>query len=178
MHGWPMIVSHHLDNRVEFEELAKKLQIGRDYPMDVSPRKKRGAETKLLRYLDILIFKLNDCRENLIYREAKKWDRAEINQRMGELWSEYPDPPPGDEIVKILLKLSGCPPLTKGTAKQWAREIVVPVIMVEDAGDKDTCKIAALKSIWRHRGVKSRATFRSHLLSAVSSTLQRFARPD
>ena len=34
MHGWPMIVSHHLDCLPEFRETAQKLHLGADYPLD------------------------------------------------------------------------------------------------------------------------------------------------
>ena len=54
----------------------------------------------------------------------------------------------------------------------------VPIILAEDAGTRETCKIVVLRNIWRHRSVKCRATFRSRLHSAVTDTLQRFGRSE
>lgn len=64
MHGWPMIVSHHIDGRAEFERVAGRLELGADYPLNVAPRKKRGTETPLLRYLEPHVWRLHILREN------------------------------------------------------------------------------------------------------------------
>ena len=58
MHGWPMIVSHHLDMTAEFQAVAERLEVGAGYPLDVGARKKRGTETPLLHYLEPLIWRL------------------------------------------------------------------------------------------------------------------------
>jgi hypothetical protein len=49
--------------------------------------------------------------------------------------------------------------------------------MVTDAKEPGTCTETALCEIWRQRDVKSTAIFKSRLLSAVSATLGRLARP-
>ena len=77
----------------------------------------------------------------------------------------------------ILNRAKSLPPLTKETARIWSQKIIVPLIMLEDAGTRETCEITALRNIWQHQSVKSRATFRSRLHSAVTDTLKRFGRP-
>jgi hypothetical protein len=69
------------------------------------------------------------------------------------------------------------PPLTKATATEWTEKVIVPVIMATDARDWKNCDEPALLRIAKQRGVKSRATFKSRLLAAVSATLRRLARP-
>jgi hypothetical protein len=67
--------------------------------------------------------------------------------------------------------------LTKAAAAQWAEKAVVPLILVTDARDWKNCADPALQAVAKQKGVKSRATFKSRLLSAVSATLRRLARP-
>jgi len=176
MHGWPMIVSHHLDVSRDFKELFARLDIGGDYPLDVSPRKKRGSETPLLRYLEPMIRSFHVCREVLLGWEKNEWPEEDIASRLPAWWVNWPEVLPGPEVLKILRRLSSLPPMTKQSAARWSREIIVPIIMLEDARDRDTCEIPALLSIWRHRGVKGRGTFKSHLLSAVTSTIRRYSK--
>ncbi len=176
MHGWPMIVSHHLDGRAEFERVAKLLGIGAEYPLDVAPRKKRGTETPLLRFLEPLVWRLHTLRQVLIETEETRKGEDFVS-RISYFWWQRPDPEPGPETVAILKLLPSLPPLTQKTAREWSRKVIVPLIMLGDAGDAETCGEPALQNIWRHRAVKSRATFQSRLHSAVTDTLERFGRP-
>ncbi len=178
MRGWPMIVSHHLDGRAEFARLAARLELGRDYPLDVSPRRKRGTETALLRYLEPLLGRFDDCRWWLLHWGGRKWPQTDLDKQNAFLLSDWTDPRPGPEVAALLRKLPTLPPLTKKSTLRWSREIIVPIIMATDTGERATCQVPALLNLWRHRGVKSRGTFKSHLQSAVMDTLQRFARPD
>ena len=69
------------------------------------------------------------------------------------------------------------PPLTKATANEWAKKALVPLILATDARDWKNCEEPVLQRIAKQKGVKSRATFKSRLLAAVSATLRRLARP-
>ena len=80
-------------------------------------------------------------------------------------------------MVAALRALPHLPPLTKTTASEWTEKVLVPLILVTDARDWANCTEPVLQKIARQKGVKSKATFRSRLLSAVSATLERLARP-
>jgi hypothetical protein len=84
---------------------------------------------------------------------------------------------PSDDVVEALLAVPSLPLLTKATAIQWAEKALVPLIMATDARDWKNCQEPALRTIARQAGVKSRATFKSRLLSAVSASARRLARP-
>lgn len=177
MHGWPMVVSHHLDHRAEFERVAARLELGAEYPLDVRPRKRRGAETPLLRYLEPKVWQLHVLRQVLKETEATCGQKEFVERIYGNWW-ELPDPEPAPEVVAVLKRLPALPPLSQKTAREWSLKVIVPLILLEDAEDRETCTVEALQNIWRHRAVKSRATFKSRLHSAVTDTLQRFGRPE
>lgn len=195
MHGWPMIVSHHLDTTTEFLAVAERLEIGAGYPLDVGTRKKRGTETPLLHYLEPLIWRLFVLWEQLTEAAAedqnpapeneRRWRRDPIPEDEAEFaryihypwWPDFYDAKPPPEELTILRLLPSLPPLTKKTAREWSRKVIAPLIMLRDAGTRETCEEPALRNIWQHRAVKSRATFQSRLHSAVTDTLQRFGRP-
>jgi hypothetical protein len=177
MHGWPMIVSHHLDCVPEFQRLAELLEIGAEYPLAVGPRKRRGTETPMLHYLEPLICRLHVLRTVLIETEKTR-GHEDFARRLYPFWWDYTDKPPTPEVVAILKLVPTLPALTQQTAREWSRKVIVPIILIEDAGTRETCEIPALRNIWRHRSVKSKATFRSRLHSAVTDTLQRFGRAD
>jgi hypothetical protein len=176
MHGWPMIVSHHLDGTHEFRRLAELLELGADYPLAVGPRKRRGTETPLLHYLEPLVWRLHVLRKVLIETEKTR-GHEDFTRRLKPIWWDFMDTPPTPEVVAILKGVPSLPPLMQKTALEWSRKVIVPIILTEDAGTQETCEIPSLRNIWRHRSVKSRATFRSRLHSAVTDTLQRFGRP-
>jgi hypothetical protein len=177
MHGWPMIVSHHLDGRHEFERMAELLEIGGDYPLAVGARKRRGTKTPLLWYLEPLVWRLHVLRTVLIETEKTR-GQEEFKGRLYGTWWDFPDKAPTPQVIALLKKVPALPPLTRKTAREWSTKIIVPIILTQDAGSRETCEIPALRNIWRHRSVKSVATFRSRLHSAVSDTLQRFGRQD
>jgi hypothetical protein len=177
MHGWPMIVSHHLDGTHEFQRMAKLLELGADYPLAVGPRKRRGTDTPLLRYLEPVVWRLHVLRKVLIETEKTR-GHEDFKGRLRPSWWDFPEKPPTPEIVEILKIVPKLPALTRKTARVWSIKVIVPIILAEDAGTPETCNIPALHNIWRHRSVKSRGTFQSRLHSAVTDTLQRFGRPD
>jgi hypothetical protein len=175
MHGWPMIVSAHLDLRTEFQRVREHLSVGADYPLDVGPRRRRGTDGPLLRYLEPLVWRLHVTR--LVLRKTEKtWHGEEFARRLYGFWWEYPDPCPSSVVMAILRKLPKMAPLTRRSVPRWCREVITPLIVELEGGDEKSCTKPALQNIWRHRGVKSAATFRSRLTSAVSDTLKRFAR--
>lgn len=176
MHGWPMIVSPHLDCLPEFRRLAERLGVGADYPLAITPRRKRGVETPLLRRLEPLVWRLHALRLFLADSEATR-GQEDFAGRICGFWWDYPDERPGPEEVAVLRLVPSLPPLTQKSAREWSRRVIVPLLMLRDAGTAETCRVPALQNIWRHRSVKSRATFRSRLHSAVSDTLRRSARP-
>lgn len=128
-----MIVSHHLDGRAEFARVAERLELGVDYPLNVAPRKKRGTETPLLRYLEPHVWRLHVLREILI-ESAETRQGEDFVQRIYGFWWEFPDPRPEPEILPILQQLPALPPLTQTTAREWSRKVIVPLIMLEDPG--------------------------------------------
>ena len=100
MHGWPMIVSHHCDCRPEFERIAAALEVGRQFPLDVSPRRKRGTESPMLRFLEPLIGRLHVLREVLIETEETR-KGEDFARRICPFWWKLPDPQPGPEMLAI-----------------------------------------------------------------------------
>ena len=178
MHGWPMIVTQHLDHTAEFQRLAELLELGAEYPLDVRPRKRRATETALLHYLEPLV-------GHAYY--ARKWIREFMKPHGSEAdYQQYSQAATAatrgarsdaEEKEAILDRSAALPPLTKESAAVWSREVIVPLIMLTDAATSETCQIPALRNIWKHRAVKSRATFQSRLHSAVVDTLKRFGRP-
>jgi hypothetical protein len=152
------------------------LELGADYPLAVGPRKRRGTETPLLHYLEPLVWRLHVLRKVLIETEKTR-GHEDFTRRLKPIWWDFMDTPPTPEVVAILKGVPSLPPLMQKTALEWSRKVIVPIILTEDAGTQETCEIPSLRNIWRHRSVKSRATFRSRLHSAVTDTLQRFGRP-
>jgi len=175
MHGWPMLVHRHTNNRKRFKELAARLGLGTEYPLDASEGARFRPDTPLVQYLDPLICNINYIRS---VTEGKKYESVEKEREsVGFWWRDVQNEIPGDEVVEALRTVPQLPPLTKATAILWAEKAVVPVIMATDARDWKNCEEPALQRIAKQRGVKSRATFKSRLLAAVSATLRRLARP-
>ena len=176
MHGWPMLIHRHTNNRKRFAELAKRLELGVDYPLDATEGARFRPDTPLVRYLDALVFKLNNIRDRMGYLRGKSADDEREHVRS---WlRDGKDAVPTDQEVEAIGALKQLPPLTKATAIEWAEKAVVPVIMATDACDWKNCEEPAFQKIAKQKGVKSRATFKSRLLSAVSATLRRLARPE
>lgn len=176
MHGWPMLVHRHTNNRKRFRQLAKHLELGVDYLLDASEGARFRPDTSLVRYLIPLIRKFDNVR--LVVKEpfGKSIEEERKNLRSW-LWDEL-DKCPSDEEINAAWPLKQLPQLTKANAHEWAEKVVVPYIMVTDASDWKNCELPAFQQIAKQRGVKSRATFKSRLLSAVSATLRRLARPE
>ena len=175
MHGWPMLVHRHTNNKKRFQEIATRFELGVEYPLDASEGARFRPNTPLVRYLDGWVFKLNYVWEMVKYATYTTPDE-ERKALQTWLWDVL-DELPTDEQLEVALLIKHLPLLTKATAIEWVEKVVVPLIMCTDAGDWKNCREPALQTISRQRGVKSRATFKSRLLSAVSATLRRLARP-
>ena len=94
-----------------------------------------------------------------------------------QIWWDWPEEPPGEEVLSPLRAARQLPPLTKATAAQWTEKVIVPLILATDARDWTNCTEPVLQKIARQKDVKGRATFKSRLLAAVAATLRRLARP-
>lgn len=93
------------------------------------------------------------------------------------VWWWWPEDKPGEEELAALRAARQLPHLNKDTAIEWAEKALVPLILATDARDWENCKEPVLQKIAKQKGVKSRATFKSRLLAAVTATLRRLARP-
>lgn len=178
MDGWPMVRRQHIDCEPEFEEMVKLLKVGADYPLDVFKPKKRGQDTPMWRYLDPLVFKLDNLHSRRGYSRpgrdnANVWLQQNWDSVCGAMRAEDKAKP---EIAEALRGILEVEQLTKATVGAWTTKVLVPVIMFLDAKTAETCEEPALKNIWNHRGVKSAATFKSRLHTQVSQTLMRYAR--
>jgi hypothetical protein len=175
MHAWPMLIHRHADNHRRFQELAQRLDLGAEYPTDASEGARFRPDTPLVRYLDPIIHRLHVMRLQIGDRQ---FDSVKDEQdSLCPTWWGWNEEPPGEEILALLRVARLLPPLTKATAAQWAEKAIVPLILATDARDFANCEEPVLQKIARQKGVKSRATFKSRLLSAVSATLRRLARP-
>ena len=175
MHAWPMLMHRHAHNRRRFKQLAQRLELGVKYPTDASEGARFRPDTPLVRYLDPLINRLHG-----VCRETRNMQFESIEQEqhlLYRMWWSWPKDRPNEEVIAVIHAARLLPPLTKATAAQWAEKALVPLILVTDARDYTNCTEPVLKKISEQKGVKSRATFKSRLLAAVTATLQRLARP-
>jgi hypothetical protein len=111
----------------------------------------------LLRYLEPLVWRLHVLRSVLVETEQTR-GQEEFEKRLYSLWWDFPEKPPSPEIVAILKAVPKLPALKRKTAGEWSGKVIVPIVVIEDATDRETCKIPALRNIWRHKSVKSVAT--------------------
>jgi hypothetical protein len=175
MHAWPMLMHRHTNNRRRFEQLADRLELGAEYPTDASEGARFRPDTPLVRYLDPLIYRLHSFYCDSADLEFESTEKE--NESIGISWRQWPEDLPGEDILQVLRAARRLPPLTKVTAAQWAEKAIVPLVLVTDARDYANCTELVLQKVARQKGVKSRATFKSRLLAAVTATLRRLARP-
>ena len=174
MNAWPMLRYCHNDRKKKFEQIVKTLELGADYPLDVSKRSAWRPDTPMVQYLDILVCRLSAYRSMGIAR--KKWETKDVKnaerifiEPSQKLMSE-------DAVEAVRAGLSSIKKLTKDTAELWANVAIVPYIMATDAKTPVLCSEPALKAIWKQRGVKSAAIFESRLTPLVVRTLKSMAR--
>lgn len=173
MHAWPTLRSLHHSNDIRFRELAKKLELGRDYPLDASEAARFRPDTPMVRLLDPLLVRLCHLREHVLKQGGKfQFTAASLCGHWGDSFDEEPN----EMEIQALQRLSDLPSLNKSSAKVWATQVVVPVILATHNTQRGQCTELVLRNIWQHRAVKSSATFRSRLEAAVISYLRRMAR--
>ena len=174
MDAWPMLCHRHAKNRRRFNQLAQGLELGADYPFDVSEGARFRPDTRLVRFIGARLHRLHN-----LWRDVEGCEHKTVQDEkrvLANLWWHWPEENPGDEILEILRAVRHLPPLTKKTAHDWAKTGLVPLILATDARDWTNCSEPVLRNIAEQKGVKSRATFKSRLLAAVSSCLQRLSR--
>ena len=175
MHAWPMLMHRHTNNRRRFQELAKRLELGVEYPTDASEGARFRPDTHLVRYLDPLIYRLNvTCQET---RDIQFKSVKDEQHFLYMTWWTRLEDCPNEDVLAVIHAARLLPPLTKATAAKWAEKAIVPLILVTDARDYANCTEPVLQKIAKQKGVKSQATFKSRLLAAVTATLRRLARP-
>ena len=175
LHGLPMMVSHHIDITHDFKRLADMLRMGTKHPLDVSARSKKGGRTPIMAYMEPIIYRLNTLREILQSRVEQEPESISY-ERINWLWTySYSEKTP-EAVIEVLRKLTLLPSLTKSVALLWSREVVVPYVLLTDGMDAANSDIPFIRNIWAHRSVKSTATFRSRLQSAVTGFLERYSR--
>jgi len=175
MHGWPMIRQRHHDNRVRFEALAEQFKLGSAYPLDTSKNARFRADTPMVRYLDSMVCHLDYVRG---MTGSTKYASVETEKEpLRQWWRDGSVDEPKDAVLEILRVARGLPPLTKATAREWAKKVIVPLVLAGDGSDYRSCKEKALQQVAKQTGVKSQATFKSRLLAAVAPTLTSMARP-
>jgi hypothetical protein len=173
MNAWPMLRYFHNDRQKRFEQIADKLELGADYPLDVSKGPAWRPDTPIVQYLDTLVYRFYSF--GLDFLDVKKWEPDELKAAQwaaSEPWEDQPS----KVAVKALLDSISLPKLTKDTAKSWANVAIVPYIMVTDAKTPTSCSVPALQSIWKQKRVKSAATFKSRLKPLVVRTLVSMSR--
>jgi hypothetical protein len=129
----------------------------------------------MVRYLDPLIYRLHVMRSETGDRQFESVKKEQ--EWLHQIWWNWPEEPPGEEVLAPLRAARRLLPLTKATAAQWAEKVIVPLLLATNARDYANCTELMLQTIAKQKGVKSRATFKSRLLAAVTATLRRLARP-
>jgi hypothetical protein len=177
MPAWPMLRHRHTGDRRRFRQLAKRLELGAEYPTDATESARFRPDSPLVRYLEPII-----CRLHLFYCDrnaavGRGSSPAEQDHLIARRWRQWPEELPGADLLRILNAVCRLPPLTKATALQWAETAVVPLILATDARDYANCAEPVLRKIATQKGVKTQGTFNSRLRAAVVPTLRRLARP-
>lgn len=159
MPAWPVMRFKRETMHDAFRHVLYRLELGEDYPVDLSHNARSHPSSAMGQYLTRWVVRLHR------FRLRKEWINGARRPHSSELKS----------LLELAVRM---PLLTKATSDDWSRRVVVPLIMLCDAGcDEATCNEAALKTIWRHGAVKSVATFRSRLLTNVRQTLRSLAKP-
>jgi hypothetical protein len=156
----------------EFGELGDgggflDLQLGRDYPLDRQTRSRLHHGSPMGRYLTDWILRVHEFRLAVSFRPQTASGHAGLDEEtIRSCWPTRKENGPRSEIVALLKVALELPPLTKATSDEWCKRLLIPLIMLSDAGeDEAACREPALQVIWRQKGVKSAGTFRSRLLS-------------
>lgn len=177
--AWPVLMAQRDAANQSFRFAVRELDLGKDYPLDTSPSARFRPSNKMGIYLTTLVERLHNFRITYSYWHALAERRGKRDLGViGRSWREDYEPEPNKEVVAVLKSAVALPPLTKETSDRWSKEAIVPLIMVLDAKTPAKCAEPALQTIWKQKGVKSLATFRSRLLTSVRQTLRSLARTE
>ena len=156
-----------------------ELELGRDYPLDRRSRTRTHHGSEMGRYLTQWVLRLHEFRLSMRFTRHGFSSGGKPNEKMiRRFWPQANEPEPGPEVVAVLRVALQIESLTKATSDEWSKRVLVPMIMLSDAGlDERTCRVPVLQTIWKQKGVKSIATFRSRLLSTVCQLMRKRARP-
>ncbi len=156
--AWPVMRFKREAVRDAFWHAVYQLQLGEDYPLDISNNARSHPSSAMGQYLTRCVQRLHR------FRVRREWPGDECCRSSSELKS-------------VLNCAARMPPLTKATSDDWSRRVLVPLIALCDAGQGEaSCNEPALLAIWRQAGVKSVATFKSRLLTKVRQTLHSLAK--
>ena len=159
MCAWPVMRFKREAMDDNFGHVLYVLQLAEDYPLDTGSAARSHPSSATGQYLTRWVERLHR------FKFSREWP----NDRGGSSAPEW------KTLLDVALRM---PPLTKDTSDKWCGEVLVPLIMLSDAGvGEASCKEPALRAIWRQSGVKSQATFRSRLLTKVRQTLRSLAPP-
>jgi hypothetical protein len=158
MPAWPVMHFKREASDPGYWRLLSRLELAADYPVDTGSDARSHPSSPTSRYLSRWIGRLHHFRVRGEW-PADQWESA------------------APELKELLDSAQRLPPLTKATSDDWSRRLLVPLIMLLDAGcDESSCTEPALQAIWRQKGVKSRGTFKSRLLTKVRQSLRSLAR--
>jgi len=173
--AWPILAYLHLDHRPPLAQLAERLDLGSSCSVITSETASFDPESPLVRYLLALIARLDSLRRHLgdhIYPTL-----GDEQTMLLEVWWFLPEEPPGESVIAPLRRARQFSDLNQATASQWAREVIVPLILATDALDYQHCADPALQTIARDPQVTDAPTFQACLLTAVDATLPQIVRP-
>ena len=177
--AWPVMRSERDAEGYGFSYAVRVLELGRDYPVDTSPSARFRPSSPMERYLTSWVERVHEFRLSVSYSHPR-WSRPRTPsaETIRRCWRDKNEPEPGPSVVAVLRQALGMPPLTKTTSVKWSERVIVPLIMLTDAGThEETCRTPALQAIWREIRVKNAQAFKRRLLIAVRQTLRERARP-
>jgi hypothetical protein len=163
MPAWPVMRFKREAEDDGFWHILNNLQLGDDYPIDMTHGARSHPTSATGQYLKRWVERLY----------AYRWDNTEA----ATLFKSWPQLQSDPQLKSILCLVTRIPHLSKATSDEWCSRVLIPLIMLLDAGaDEASCKEPALITIWRQSGVKSPATFKSRLLTKVRQTLRSLAK--
>jgi hypothetical protein len=158
MPAWPVMQFKRAVCDPGYGRLLYRLELAADYPLSTGSDARSHHRSLTSSYLTRWVERLH------YFRVRGEWPADQRESAAPELQALL-------ELARTL------PPLTKATSDDWSSRLLVPLIMLLEAGpDERSCTEPALQAIWRQKGVKSRGTFKSRLLSKVRQTLRSLAR--
>jgi len=174
--AWPLLAYRHTDRRARVDQLSERLNLGAASLVDTRATAAFDPDAPLVRYLLALIPRLEDMRAQL---GDATYSTIKIEQAMLlQIWFRWPEPPPEEPVLAPLRRARQLPELTRATAGQWAREVVVPLLLATDARDPLHITHPDLQAFAHDLQAADPHIFQTCLLTAVETTLSQLLRPD